>query len=151
MFVKIPKKPNRVTVISKCFNRDLKMRGRRQQVKRRLKMFSRFSNRHRDCSITLTLSNVHELSWSWIPKNLIQVKKERKFRRCLSVLMTSSIKHEIRHFHVVVVQNVKKCTKTCFARAKLFFSCCFSYFNNLLVLKTYRFYDVHVAVAVVWS
>ena len=69
--------------------------------------------------------------------------------------MTSSIKHDVTHFHVVVVQNVKKCTQKCYARAKLFFSCCFSccfsYFNNLLVLKTYCFYDVHVAVAVVSS
>ena len=115
------------------------MRGRRQQVKRRLKMYSRFSNRHRDCSITLTLSNVHELSWS----------EKREKISSLLVSMTSSIKHEIRHFHVIVVQNVKKCTKKCYARGKLFLSCCFSYFNNLLVLKTYRFYDVHVAVAVV--
>ena len=37
-----------------------------------------FFNRHRDCSITLTLSSVHELSWSWISKNLIQVKKEKE-------------------------------------------------------------------------
>ena len=45
---------------------------------------------------------------------------ERKFRRCLS---TSSIKHEIRHFHVVVVQkrqrnaqkNVMHVQRRCFA------------------------------------
>ena len=80
-------------------NRDLKMRGQQRQVKRRLK--SEFA---------LTLSNARELSWSWIPKSLIQVKtEERKFCRCL---FTRSIKHEIKHFHVVVVQwrqrNVEK-------------------------------------------
>ena len=49
------------------------MRGRRQQVKRRLKSEFEF-NVHRDYSI----SNVRDLSWSWIPKSLIQVKKEKE-------------------------------------------------------------------------
>ena len=40
-----------------------------------------------------------------------------KFRRCL---FTSSIKSEIRHVHVVVMQKrAEKCTKQCGARAKL--------------------------------
>ena len=46
-------------------------------------------------------------------------EREIKFRRCL---FTYSIRREIRHFHVVVVQKrAKKCTKKCDARAKLLF------------------------------
>ena len=46
-------------------------------------------------------------------------EREIKFRRCL---FTSSIKREIRHFHVVVVQKrAKKCTNKRDARAKLLF------------------------------
>ena len=46
-------------------------------------------------------------------------ERELKFRRCL---FTSSIKHEIRHFHVVVVQKRERnVQKKCDARAKLLF------------------------------
>ena len=46
-------------------------------------------------------------------------EREIKFRRCL---FTSSIKHEIRHFHVVVVQKRERnVQKKCDARAKLLF------------------------------
>ena len=47
-------------------------------------------------------------------------EREIKFRRCL---FTSSIKHEIRHFYVVVVQKRERnVQKKCDARAKLLFS-----------------------------
>ena len=42
-----------------------------------LKVNSRFFNLHRGYSISLALSNVRDL-WSWIPKSLIQVKKEKE-------------------------------------------------------------------------
>ena len=46
-------------------------------------------------------------------------EREIKFGRCL---LTSFIKREIGHFHVVVVQKrAKKCTKKGDARAKLLF------------------------------
>ena len=46
-------------------------------------------------------------------------KRKIKVSRCL---FTSSIKREIRHFHVVVVQKrAKKCTKNRGTRAKLLF------------------------------
>ena len=46
-------------------------------------------------------------------------EREIKFHRCL---FTSSIKHEIRHFHVVFVQKRKRnVQKKCDARAKLLF------------------------------
>jgi len=68
-------------------------------------------------STRLLLSNAGELFWSRIPSNHIQVQKEikRKFRRHL---FTSSIKREMKLFHVVVVQwwqkNVqKKAWRTC--------------------------------------
>ena len=57
--------------------RDLKIRGRRRQRKRRLKVNSRSFNLHRDFSKSLTLWNVGEPSQSWISKNHIQVQKER--------------------------------------------------------------------------
>ena len=65
-------------------------------------------------AITPTLSNVGEVSQSWIPKNHIQVQKERQFLR---LLCTSIVHREIRHFHVVAVQwpqrNVQKSVITC--------------------------------------
>ena len=46
-------------------------------------------------------------------------EREIKFRRCLFM---SSIKHEIRHFHVAVVQKQERnVQKKCDARAKLLF------------------------------
>ena len=63
------------------------------------------------------MSNVGNVSWKCILKDFIQVKKrERKIRRRMS---TSSIKRQIRRFHVVEVK--KKCTKKRDARAELFF------------------------------
>ena len=67
-----------------------------------------------DFPYTLTLSNVGKPSWSWIPMEHIhghiQVSKEKlDFHHCLFMF---SIKHEIGHFHVVVMQirqrNVQK-------------------------------------------
>ena len=46
----------------------------------------------------LTLSNVSDLSWSWVPKNHIQVEKERKFR---PRLFASSI------IHVLACENIR--------------------------------------------
>ena len=74
---------------------------------------------HRNYSYPLTLSNVGEPSWSWIPRDHVQVQKEKLFT---FTLFTFSVKREIRHFHVVVVQKrEKKCTNKCDARAKLLF------------------------------
>ena len=54
-------------------------------------------------------------SWAPYPNTV----REIKFVRCL---FTSSIKREIRHVHVVVVQKrAEKCTKKHGARAKLLF------------------------------
>ena len=138
-----------MNVVNKCFDRDLKMRRRRWQIKRRLKMNSRFP-----IVIAIVPSSLLCRMYTNSPgveflRTLSKLRRRKKISSLIKCLMTSSIKHEIRHFHVVVVQNVKECTKKRYVRAKLFFSCCFSYFNNLLVLKTYCFYDVHVAVAVV--
>ena len=52
------------SVTLRSINKDLKMREQR---------------RHRDYFISFTLSNVRELSWSWIPtESLIQVKKDEE-------------------------------------------------------------------------
>ena len=59
---------------------------------------------------------------SWIPKDQIQVQKE-KWNFVVAGLRPSSTKREIRNFHVVVVQKrAKKCTKKRDARAKLLFA-----------------------------
>ena len=80
--------------------RDLLIRGWRRQRKRRLKRKSPL--RLFELSF---LPNVGEGSWSWISKT----KGERKF--CCG-LFTSSIKSEIRHFHVILVQwRLKICYK----------------------------------------
>ena len=59
-------------------------------------------------------------SWSWILKDFIQFQKqEGKF---VAVLFTSSIKRQIRRFHVVIVQwTSRKWTKKRGARAELLF------------------------------
>ena len=46
--------------------------------KRRLRVYSRFFNLHRDFSTSLALSNASELFLSWIPINHIQVQKEKE-------------------------------------------------------------------------
>ena len=54
-------------------------------------------------------------------------EREIKFRRCL---FTSSIKHETRHFHVVVVQKQERNVQKKGMHVQ---SCCFAY-------KTYSFF-----------
>ena len=73
---------------------------------------------------------------SWGPHSSLE--RERKSRGCL---FTSSIKHEIRHFHVVVVQ----CRQRNVQKSVMHVQSC--YFAH----KTYCGLDVHVAVAVVVS
>ena len=90
-------------------------------------MNSRSFNLHRDSSNSITLSNVGELFWSWIPEKPYPSSEwERKFH---SSLFTSSITREIRHFLVVVLQwrqrNVQKSVmhvhSCCFANPNLLF------------------------------
>ena len=85
-------------------------------------MNSRSFNLHRDSSNSLTLSNVDELSRSSIPKNHIQ---ESTF--------TSSIKREIRHFHVVVMQWWQRNVEKSVMHVK---SCCFANFHLLLFWRS---------------
>ena len=63
----------------------------------------------------LKVSNAGDFSWSWILKDFFQVQKEVGMSK-------SSIKRQIRRFHVVVVQwTSKKCAKKRNARAELLF------------------------------
>ena len=77
-------------------------------LKKRICVLSVF---YRDYFFPLTLSNVGELSWSWIPRDTRYPSSEReiKFRRRL---LTSFTKRKIRQFYVVVEQkgqiNVQK-------------------------------------------
>ena len=90
-------------------------------------MNSRSFNLHRDSSNSLTLSNVGELSWSWIPEKPYPSSEwERKFH---SSLFTPSIKREIRHFLVVVVQWRQRNVQKSVIHVQ---SCCFANLNPLL-------------------
>ena len=69
----------------------------------------------------LNMSNAGDFSWSCILKDFTYVQKdEGKF--VVVYISTSSIKRQIRRFHVLVVQwTSKKCTKKRDARAELLF------------------------------
>ena len=55
----------------------------------------------------LNTPNAGDFSWSWILKDFTQVQKEEgKF--VVVYISTSSIKRQIRRFHVVVVQSTSK-------------------------------------------
>ena len=103
-------------------NRDLKIRGRRRQRKRRWKSefaFLQSSSRLLQvinfvrCKRTLLKLN----SWEPYPSS----ETERKFCR---LLCTSSVKREIRHFHVEVVQRRQRHVQKSVMQAQ---SCCFGY------------------------
>ena len=100
-----------------------KIWGRRRRQKRRIKREFAFFQSSSWFPLSLTLSNVGELSWSWISKNRNHVPAERERKFCRP-LFAFSTKREIRHFYVVVerwrqrnnVQNKRD------ARPKLLFS-----------------------------
>ena len=84
-------------------------------------------------------SNVGELSWSWILKNNIsRFRKRRKFRHGL---FTSSLKREVTHFHVVVVQWWQRNVQKSVLHVQCFF---FAYW-------TYWCYDVLLTITVIES
>ena len=58
-------------------------------------------------------------------------EREIKFRRCL---FTSSIKRQIRHFHVVVVQKQKRNVQKSVMHVR---SCCFAYNIKPIVVLTF--------------
>ena len=58
-------------------------------------------------------------------------EREIKFRRCL---FTSSIKRQIRHFHVVVVQKQKRNVQKSVMHVR---SCCFAYNIKPIVFLTF--------------
>ena len=90
------------------------------------KVNSRSFNLHCDSSNSLTLSNVGELSWSCIPeKPYPSSERERKFRNSLFM---SSIKREIRHFLVIVVQWWQRKVQKSMMHVQ---SCCFADINLL--------------------
>ena len=86
-------------------NRDLKIQGRwRRPRKRHVKrefVFLQSWLRLLDPTV-FTLSNVGELSGSWIPKNHIQVEKGKQ--NFVVYLIIFSIKRDITDFHIVVDQ-----------------------------------------------
>ena len=98
-------------------SRDLKIRGRRRQRKRRWKSefaFCQCSSRLLQvinfvrCKRTLLKLN----SWEPYPSS----ETEGKFCR---LLCTSSVKHEIRHFHVEVVQRRQRHVQKSVSRRKV--------------------------------
>ena len=86
-------------------NGDLKIQGRwRRPRKRHVKReFVFLQSWLRLFHLTaFTLSNVGKLSWSWIPKNHIQVEKGKQ--NFVVYMIIFSIKLDIRDFHIVVEQ-----------------------------------------------
>ena len=88
-------------------------------------LFSCFFILHRVYSNSRKMSKVGEFPWSlifWRPH--LSLERERKVRRRL---LTSSVKYEVRHFHVVIVQwrqrnvqeSVMHVQSCCFANLKL--------------------------------
>ena len=84
-------------------------------------------------------SNVGELSWSWILKN--NISKFRKRRKFHHGLFTSSLKREVSHFHVVVVQWCQRNVQKSVLHVQCFF---FAYW-------TYWCCDVHLTITVIES
>ena len=100
-----------------------KIWGRRRRQKRRLKREFAFFQSSSWFPQSLTLSNVGELSWSWISKNRNHVPAERERKFCRP-LFAFSTKREIRHFYVVVERWRQRnhVQKNLDARPKLLFS-----------------------------
>ena len=98
------------------------------------KVYLRSFSLYRDYSYPITLSSRGTLLKLNFKGPYPSSEREIKFRRCL---FTSCIKHEIRHFHVVVVQKRERSVMH-------EQSYCFAY-------KTYCFFDVLVTVCVVGS
>ena len=103
-------------------NRDLKIRGWRRQRKRRwtsefafLQCSSRLLQVTNFVRCRRTLLKLN--SWEPYPSS----ETERKFCR---LLCTSSVKREIRHFHVEVVQRRQRHVQKSVMQAQ---SCCFGY------------------------
>ena len=92
----------------------------------RKKWIGTVSKLHSSYSISFDLLDIDEMFWSWILKNCILVEKKEKE---IVLLFTSSMKHEIRKFHIAVVRqwqrNVHK-------SLLLMQSCCFANLNLLL-------------------
>ena len=66
-------------------------------------------------------SNTFLVSAFTISQKYPNAEREIKFRRCL---VTFAIKHEIRHFHVIVVQKRERNVQTNVMHVR---SCCFAY------------------------
>ena len=120
-------------------HKDLKIRERRWQRKHRLKSeFAFIQSSSRQFQLTYFVKcrrTLLELN-SW--KTISEFRMRKKIS---SRLFTSSIKREIRHFLVVVVQWRQRNVQKSMMHVQ---SCCFANLN-------YYFFEVPVAVAVVGS
>ena len=78
---------------------------------------------------------IHKPYWSGFQGTISEFRREIKFPRCL---FTFSIKSEIRHFHLIVVQKRKRnVQKNCDGRAKLMFCLLFFLVDVLVVVVCY--------------
>ena len=108
--------------------KDLKVRGQKRQTKCRWKSeFAFFQSSSRLLQVT-----------NFVKESYPSSEAERKFRCRLS---TSSVKREIRHFHVAVVQWRQRNVQKSVMHVQ---NCCFA-------KETYCFFEVLVAVTVVGS
>ena len=99
---------------------DLKIQGRDGNENVAWKMNLRSFSLDRNYSYPLTLSNVGKPSWSWIPRDHIQIISEREIKLLLLVY----ILHKTWHLALSRrsrAETANKCTKKCDARGKLLF------------------------------
>ena len=96
------------------FIRDFKIQRRDSNENVALTVNLRSFSLYRDNSYLLTFSIVREPSYIWIHGTIFKFRKRNK-------ISSFSVKHEIRHFHAVVVQKGKEMYKKREAHAKSLF------------------------------
>ena len=85
----------------------------------RKKWIGTVSKLHSSYSSSFDLLDIDEMFWSWIRKNCILVEKKEKE---IVLSFTSSMKHEIRKFHIAVVRQWQRNVhKSLVAHAKMLF------------------------------
>ena len=106
-------------IVSRILNRDFKIQRRHGNENVSQKVNLRSFSLHHHYSYTLTLSNVGEPSWNWIPRDHIQVQKEK-----ISLLIVYVL-HKTRNYAFSRRNRAKRTIemykKKCDARAKLLF------------------------------
>ena len=68
-----------------------------------------FLSLYRNCSYSLTLSNPGEPSWSWIPRNHIQVQKQKSISSLLVYVVHKGDVTYTRRFATTIFATTQRC------------------------------------------